>query len=168
MLFCMIQGVSRDRRIDIGQSYCSRCFPWCSRLESPWVLKLTLSPTFNNFCLMTSFPSINLTCGLQYPLFPIAVIQMRTKFIVISMIEGVSRDRRFNIGQSNCSRLLAWFLKLKTLLLLKGTFSQSCDTLSSDQTVDISASEFSWHLLKCSDLLSKRELKSLFSPWPKE
>ena len=164
----MLQGVSWEQSVDIGKSNCSQRFLWCPRLKSSLVLKLTLSPTFNNFCLMTSLPSINLTCGWQYPPFPIAVIQMRTKFIVISMIEGVSRDRRFNIGQSNCSRLLAWFLKLKTLLLLKGTFSQSSDTLSSDQTVDISASEFSWHLLKCSDLLSKRELKSLFSPWPKE
>ena len=127
IIFCMIQGVSRDRSVDIGKSVCSRCFPWCPRLESPWVLKLTLLPSFNNFCLIASLKS---HCMRQYPPFPIAIIRTRTEIIIFCMIQGVSRDGSVDIGKSNCSRHFPCCLKLKSSLLLKLTFLQSSDTLS--------------------------------------
>ena len=60
IVFSMIQGVSRDWRIDNGKSNLNRLFPWCLQLESPWVLKSALLPSFNIFCLISSLPSISL------------------------------------------------------------------------------------------------------------
>ena len=107
-------------------------------------------------------------CSWQYSPFPSAVIQTRTEFIVFSMLQGVSLDRRVDIGKSTCSRHLPWCPGLNPHCSLKWTFSQSSLALSSYQIVDISVNKFSRHFLKCPSLLSKRELKLSFSACPKK
>ena len=98
--------VSRDRSVDIGKSNCSRCFPWCPRLESPWGLKFTLSPSFNNFYRITYLPAISLTAGDIILHYLVLKSKTKTEFIVSSMIKGVNWDRMVDIGKSNCSQRL--------------------------------------------------------------